>query len=238
MTIEIQLRYIDYDALVSQFIREDLRIGEQDLYETKWWDYKPLHVLESTYLFVDSYKSAIKEAIKRRKCLYRGNNYKGLKHDDFLECSTRTITGMWKARKTADTYGIPYDVYCNQAMLYAEKNDYKYLPNPSQLYSNKPKKKGGMSMLQHIVQHWNEISSNRLFYARSKFYSVDAFKNNRYQILHQRHLLKAVREKISLRHVLVAELVYEKRLLSAKAVRQHFDDGDSLLNQAKNFLDL
>lgn len=236
MTINTQLSYLDYDALTSQFVRQDLLKDESELYESKWWDYKPLHVLESTYLFSESYKSAIKQAIKRRKCVYRGNNYIGLKHPDFLSCSATTITGMWKARKTADKYGIPYDIYCNQSMLYAESRDYKYLPSPSQLYSNKPKNNGGISMLQQIIKHWEKIKIDRLFHARSDFYSVNCGELNKYQLLHQRFLIEAIRNKASVRHFMVAELVYEKRLLSEKTVIACFEDGARLIKKAKNFL--
>lgn len=233
--IHTQLSYTDFDALTIEFINTKLFEKERYLYKTKWWDVKNLHPLDATYMFAESYKHAMKEAIKRRKCLFRGINYKGLKHDDFLSCSKQVITGMWKARQQADMLGIEYSFYCNAAMRYAEERDHKFLPGPSQLYSTKPKLKDDLSMVEYIYDKWLAANNNRLLHAQSQFYSMSVFSKNRYQIEHQRFLLNAIRRKPSMKHVLIAELVYRKRLIGAEAIERAFPNGESLVRQAEKF---
>lgn len=235
--IETQYSYTEYDALTYVNIKSELLLEDPQLYLTKWWDYKNLHALEATYLFAESYKRALKEAIKRRKCIYRGTNFIGLKDADFLSCSKRVITGMWKARQQADRLGIEYDYYCDQAMHYAEARDYTYLPSPTQLYSAKKKnpKSKDVTMIEHIFNGFEETKVNRLLHAQSAFYTITAYCKNRYQLEHQRFLISQIKNRASMKYLLVADLVYEKRLLKEQSIIDSIPNGEAILKQAYNF---
>ena len=119
---------------------------EAELFNSKWWDYRLIHPLTATYMFAHEYKKAIKAGLRVRSDLYKAANYKGLKHEDFLQTSKSTITGMWKARQRADKEGVPYDFWCRSAMKFAEQRQWKYLPKPTQLYSDKPYVDSDVSM--------------------------------------------------------------------------------------------
>ena len=55
------------EARTWKYVGADLFAEESSLYDTKWWDYKPLHPLHATYLFAEAYIAAFTRAMRQRK---------------------------------------------------------------------------------------------------------------------------------------------------------------------------
>ena len=229
------LRELDQKTLLM--VKRELLAEENSLYAGKWWDYKPLHPLEATYQFTDAYVWSAKNAIRKHKDIWKGIFGSPLKNPDFLLCSQSTITGLWKARQMADRIGCPYDFYCSEVMRFAEARKFRFIPLPTQCYRQKPFDRNDISMVEHISLAWEKAQHNRIFHAQSRYFSIDAFKANRYWIEHQRYLLEIVRARKGLQHILVAELVFEKRLLDPQVVIKGIESGEKLLNEARYYLE-
>lgn len=223
-----------YEALAIRYVKPALFKGESDLYATKWWDYRPWHPLQATYHFAHAYKLAMRRAIMQRTDLYRGLNAKGLAHEDFLQCSPATITGMWKARQVADGIGCPYDFYCSQAMKYAQKRDWQYLPSPQQLYPKAPKFADDIGMVDEIILAWRDRTVTRIVSAESSFFQADAYIGNQHQIEHQAHLVQALRNHPH-KCLLLASMVYEQKILLPEVAEKAF--GNDTLRAARRFVD-
>lgn len=226
----------DLDHKTILFVDSKLLAEECSLYASKWWDYKPLHPLEATYEYAEQFKLAVKRSIRKRKCIWMGLNYKGLKEDDFLLCSKSVITGLWKGRQMADRHGIPYDFYCSEAIRYSEQRNYTFIPHPNQMYKVRSTYKKDVSMVTHIVDAWVTANINRLFYAQSKFYSIDAYQRNRHWVEHQLYLVDLINTRSIPKYLIIGDLVYKKRMLDEQTVKNSIQGGDYLLKAAKQYI--
>lgn len=215
----VNLSALELERRTWQFVRADLLAEESSLYQTKWWDYRPLHPLAATYRFTLAYHDAYVRAYAKRKDVNAAKFVNPLKENNFLRGSTQAVTGFWRARQFADRLGTPYDFYCTRAMEYAAVCDWPYLPQPHILYSSKSKNQHG-SMLEFIVEKWDKAQESRIFTAESDFYRVENFIGNIHQIEHQRHLVRCL-EKYRGNKVHLADLwVNEQKILLGEVVEQ------------------
>lgn len=211
---------------------EKLRACESELYSVKHWDYRLIHPLQATMLFAEHYKNAIKAAIIKRTDLYVGLNYKGLKHDNLLECSDRTIQGMIKARQTADENGVPYNIWCYQAMKFAMEVKLPFLPQPHMLYGKKPKGYENISMVDYILRAFMEAEKSQTFYAQDSFYNIDNYCSNPYQMQHQRHIVDRI-EKSNVKVAAIAKIVFDLKLVFPEVIKRRF--GEDMLLRAERY---
>lgn len=231
------LTHFDYESLTLEFISKKDRADEPCLFDRKFWDYKPLHPMQATYLFAHHYKNAIKSAIMRRTDLYKGLSYKGLKKEDFLECSKRVINGLWRGRQHADAFGVPYDIWCNSAMKYAESRDWQYLPNPTQIYSKKTSSEKDIDMVSAIVSRWDEVKSSQFIGATHPFFQAENYCGNPYQRAYQAAILKHLRST-QVKGAFIATYGLEKKQLMVDLLTKEYGDerAKQLMRLAKYFL--
>lgn len=185
---------LDYQAIM--FANPDLLSGESELYRTKWWDYRMMHPLTATRTFAAACVKAMQSALKKQVDLYIGTNAKILKKDDLLLESKATITGLWKARKAADSHGIPYEFWCHRAMEYADLCCWPYPPKPSHLYSEAVKEDSetwsAISMVEFILTRWTEWKQVNLLVATDDFYKIENNVEHPYQRAHRISLMKQI----------------------------------------------
>lgn len=234
-SVGLALRPERYDALAVEHIPSKYWLRESELYASKWWDYRPMHPMQATYLFVDAYKRAYKAAYARRSDTEYAKWLKVFAKDDFLEGAASTRTALWLARQQADEIGCSYDFFCTRAMHYAERRDWAMLPRPQAMYSNKPMYQSDLTIAQHVERLWAEKVKTELMYSTDAFYQAENFVNNIHQREHQRMLIGRIQHNPN-RAMLVADLVYEQRVLLPEVVESALPGGKQLLERAKSFI--
>lgn len=210
-----------------QNISSALSQREPALYSKKWWDYRLLHPTQATYLFAHHYRQSLRLTMDHRVDRSKLRFVRGLREFTFdQDLNKAFVTGMWKARQTADEHGVPYDTWCFGAMKYAEKNLWKYPPKPCHLYGSSVKEEHAhfkTSMLDFILKRWVDTLGNSMKTATSNFYTVPAYCGHPYQFAHMKflkgQLLVAPHPAFA-----VAELMYEKNILAEGNVRNIFGD--------------
>jgi len=125
--IGMEASALNADKFMLEYIDEDMRREEEGLYDTKWFDYRPMHPFHATMYFVHRYnvlaaavterEVGAKEAARLRA---RANTYDLRKLNG--KRPVATIRAFWKARQAADAIGCPYDVYIRAAILNFRSN--------------------------------------------------------------------------------------------------------------------
>lgn len=224
------------DALAVQFVPLNLLQEEADLFQTKFWDYRFLHPTQATQLFAHSYAQAKKHAVERRTDIWVGRNMKGIKAECIFELPQRTITGFWKGRQMADRLGIPYDFYCEYAMLFADVARWENLPTATQLYSDSipvhlRQTDYAVSMVTYIGRAWIDRSETFNGYATHPAYLAENFVNGPDQIHYLNALSDAIKHSGFPAAVLASLL--EKGQMNRELITTIFPaSGESLYNRA------
>jgi hypothetical protein len=232
------LDHAAYEELRINHISESLSKKEPSLFESKWWDYKFFHPTQSTYLFAECYRQAVKDSIRRRVDLAMSRVEYGMPREDLFACKKTFITGMWKGRQEADAHGIPYETWCSFAIIYAEKNLWLRVPQPNQLYAKKINPEHEhfkIPMVDFIKNKWADKNAGLVVCAKSQEYRTQAWVGNSHQKDHFVSLKKQVRESRN-KAMVVHDLIYEKGLLTETQVRLILgSEAEAILIRAKNF---
>lgn len=129
---------LQWDREVLRHIPLKQRQEEAELYQKKWWDYRPLHPAHATALFARAYGAAWRQAHDRRFGRHSERwdlvSYPFISRDwnPFIEAQARA-RGYWKARRYCDEAGMPYEFYCQQ--FFSKAEDYfDELPRPQEMY--------------------------------------------------------------------------------------------------------
>lgn len=229
----------DCDEIAVRFIPIQLLTQEADLFATKHWDYRFLHPVQATQLFAHQFAQARKHAFERRTDIWIGRNMKGIKEEIIFNLPPRAVTGFWKGRQMADSLGIPYDFYCEYAMLFADVARWENLPTPVQLYSESVPEHlqttdFAVSMVEFIGRRWIDRQETAINYATHPAYHVQNFADELgpAQLAYMEYLLDKVEESSYPEGVLSSAL--EKGQLSREYVLQAFPrTGESLLRRAE-----
>jgi len=224
------------DALAISHVPVNLLAEEADLFQTKHWDYRFLHPTQATQLFAHCYAQAKKHAVERRTDIWVGRNMKGIKAESVFDLTRQSITGFWKGRQMADRLGIPYDFYCEYAMLFADVARWDNLPTPVQTYSmNVPEHLRttdyAVSMVQFIGSRWNDRCANQNVYATHPAYLSENYSGGSAQNAYLNYLSDKIRESSFPAAVLAC--VLDKKQIDERLVMTIFPkSGASLLSQA------
>lgn len=224
------------DALAIQFVPLQLMQGEAELFTTKFWDYRFLHPVQATQLFAHEYALAKKHAVERRTDIWVGRNMKGIKADCIFELAQRTITGFWKGRQMADRLGIPYDFYCEYAMLFADVARWENLPTATQLYSSSvpahlQQTDYAVSMVTYIGRAWIDRCETFNGYATHPAYLAENFTGGQEQVEYLNSMTDRV--KCSNYPAAVLASLLEKGQINRELIMTIFPrTGDSLYRRA------
>lgn len=225
------------DGLAVRFAPLNLLGEEAELFRKKHWDYRFLHPAQATQLFAHYYAQARKHAVERRTDIWVGRNMKGIKDPVIYNLDARSITGFWKARQMADRMGMPYDFYCEAAMLFADVARWDNLPTPIQLYSdNIPEHLRttdfAVSMLTYIGSKWLDRLGTSIPYATHEAYLIENFKGGVEQVAYLNFLSDKIKESNYPAAVLAS--VLEKGQINRELIMQIFPKtGSSLYRQAE-----
>lgn len=147
---------IQWDRDVIRKIPLKQRQDEAELYQTKWWDYRPIHPGHATALFAQAYGQAWRQAYDRRdgedserwdlvSYPFLDRNW-----NPFIEAQARA-RGYWKARRYCDEAGMPYEFYCQQ--FFSKAEDYfEDLPRPQEMYR--------IDVIVPVLEDWKLLSAS------------------------------------------------------------------------------
>ena len=125
--IGMEASALNADKFMLEYIDAAMRDEEESLYETKWFDYRPMHPFHATMYFVHRYH-VLAAAVTEREVgagPAAGLRAKAQKYDLRRLDGPRalaTIRAFWKARQAADAIGCPYDVYIRAAITNFRSN--------------------------------------------------------------------------------------------------------------------
>jgi hypothetical protein len=100
----------------------------------RWWDYRGMSPVDTTYLFAQEYKDAT--IAWNRMCrddATAESRARPFVPDDIFQ--SRDLNAMWMARQHADLLGIPYGFLMNLARQRNLNMTMRHMPRPNQLYS-------------------------------------------------------------------------------------------------------
>lgn len=160
------------DRFTVTHIKSELIADDQDLFETKWWDYRPLHPVTATMYFKDRFfvvaegyaKKYIEDSagiIVRRAAA----------RSDIRVASPKMLGAWWRARQVADAVGCPYDVYITAALDVFYENYHSFnttksrkqiMPYGTQLYSAAMVRRAEAKWqdLQQVQINWPDAITN------------------------------------------------------------------------------
>ena len=230
---------VECDALAIQYVPLVLLQEEAALYGSKYWDYRFMHPAQATQLFAHSYARAKKHAVERRTDIWVGRNMKGIKDPVIFDLGQRAVIGFWKGRQMADRMGIPYDFYCEAAMLFADVARWENLPTATQLYSdNVPEHLRttdfAVSMIAYIEKRWLDRMETAACFATHEDYLAVNYVGSSAQNSYLNYCFGRVSH--SANKAAVLSCMFEKGQVSPEQVMTAYPrTGKSLVDQA-NYL--
>lgn len=189
-----------YDLIALDRFEKSLGT-EAELTGLAWFDYRFHHPTYKTYQFAHFYSLAFREAYQKYVEFEVPEDIKGFSREDPLDnrpargktAKIPTPTMLWKARQTADQYGIEYSFFCNVGMrvaiefrrsenaMFHDGRRGRLKMHPSLLYCN--------WVLETILKAWEEERKCRLILPQDLFYSASAFAEHEYQIEARQYIL-------------------------------------------------
>ena len=101
---------------------------------SRWWDYRGLNPVVTTYLFAHEYKEAtIAWAAMYRDEATAASRARAFVPDNIFE--SRDLNAMWMARQHTDLLGIPYGFLMHFARQRSFNMTMRHMPRPNQLYA-------------------------------------------------------------------------------------------------------
>lgn len=172
------------DSLAYRRINKKWMDFERGLFKSKWFDYRFLHPVESTMLYMESFGAIYRRFYAQTMDSKAAEHISVPRGNDFLEDSDKNnsrILGCWRGRQIADALGMPYDIYINLAMekrlRYWQK---KRLPRPHQLYSE--------IIVEKMPELWKERQMIKLHYSALHNYRNESYNDYNWQNDHHEWL--------------------------------------------------
>lgn len=171
-----QKRPLELDRLMFTHIPHERLDCERTLFTHKWFDYRFMHPALATYFFAHCYKTVYKRIYERHIDRQTARYASGIKTEDVFE-DANTLSACWRARQVADAMCIPYDLYVELAMTKALGWQRKFLPRPSQLYSDQ--------IIEAVQAGWDERTKGRFEIANDPRYRIDQWADTPEQKAHE-----------------------------------------------------
>lgn len=226
--MEIEYPGSDFDHSMNELLAvrhikpSDLAL-ERRLYDTKWFDYRLMHPTQATMLFHDYVWKGQDIAFKRyfdESCWF---GFRRTYKMYLFNNKPAFITGVWKARQTADAIGCPYKFFVDNCYIAAlEKESFKMMPKPAQFYFE--------DIVEYVTARWEESQRAIIRPATDEIYNLSNYVGSREQEAYQDYLLKQIARKVHKEYALKRFLIDVPQLVESKAVEAF---GDEAIERAK-----
>jgi hypothetical protein len=196
MTIErakLRARIENNLICAKSMSRKDLE-SERKLHQSKWFDYRFISPMEATHqfrvVFSEIHQRKYAQNIETEKAKTRI----GVRGGPAFQRKTE-LTSFWRARQTADTYGLPYKVFIEVAFEHCIRGGWKRLPHINQLYGKASIK----NILIAAAKYWEEFQHSTFDRSFSHLpeYRTESFHNFSAQLAHRAWIIELLKTKRS-----------------------------------------
>jgi len=161
----------EMDLLAYRYVQKKFLQFERLLAHTKWFDYRFLHAVEATKLYVAAFEKEYRAAYASTFSTLNAQYVKVTGWADMMkdmEKHKAMFAGFWRGRQVADAMGMPYDLFIRLALK--ERLRFwkrRYMPNPSMLYSD--------IIVERVAELWKERQSARLYVGDHQNYRLHRY---------------------------------------------------------------
>lgn len=156
---------LSIEDIFSMIISNKFLEYDRDLYSSKWWDYRFMSPCEATMLYIDAFGQAGKVIYARELDCERAEHVRyasserirqGLLSND--DKSRKSFAAFWRGRQVADAIGMPYDVYCHEAIGSRMRAWQRtYLPSANHIYRDRD--------VEFVAGRWEQMQASKIYYA-------------------------------------------------------------------------
>jgi hypothetical protein len=205
------------EILTIQRIDARLLACEPALMRRKWFDYRPLHPAQATYLMVHHYNRAYGDFIGQTLDVKRRFT-QVIKGKDFM--TAREVKSFWRLRQRIDELGVRYEFFLRAAMAWLIERGWgkgsPHPPRPAQLLRED-------EMVQDICNAWHRECKAKIQYAQHPRYQVANWVAAPDQQEYEQWIVSQVKARAHPRFALASAL-YEFDALRIEAAIEHFPD--------------
>jgi hypothetical protein len=194
---------------------------EARLTTTKWFDYRFINPVTATQIFADAYWNQCcrpwSACIDGREAGETGRISMG---DIFA--TSYELAGLWRARQTADEYGIPYNFFVQQVIEICKHERCTLLPRPHQLLDPQTVKAVALAWVGH--------ARSLIRFSKLPQYRNEAFCDHPLQRAHHDWLIYLIRQQRSSASI-IGQLCFIDKVLTVERATLEF--GEDKLNKAR-----
>lgn len=134
------------------------RADEPALYATKWIEYRWLHPVDATMVYINLWNFQVQEFTRRNYDARDAERMLPEQHDPAKVFDTPHAASFWLARQCCDRQGIPYWFALNYAHARFVDRHYHHYPRPNQMY--------GEEFEWDSRDAWQQWCSTQLVYSK------------------------------------------------------------------------
>lgn len=213
------------EALAIANMPSDILVKESELMQTKWFDYRRLHPMHATLLFIHHYTKAYKGFIRIAKDYGMAEGIKPFKGTAVDLLLSREGGTIWKARQTFDQIGIRYDFALRFIMTYRLEHGWLHAPRPAHLTDE--------DMLARMMLAWEDEQRRAVQLVRDPRYRVENFFGNSDQIAYETAVIAQIKQRRNRVPSLHNAIYLDRSVRFEEAIRQFSDEEvDEAINMA------
>ncbi|MCJ8600972.1 hypothetical protein MWH03_00055 [Klebsiella pneumoniae] len=208
----------DKDQWVADTIGLSRARDELALFGVKWFDYRTIHPFDATALFCEAYKRAYSQIMQAHgRVDYVTAEFRtGLKRVPYTAQAASVRTSLWKARQTADRYGVEYDYFCNTILSIAASREWGELPRPQHMWQE--------DLLEILAEKLINRSMTRLMGSENPWFSTENYCGHEVQDAHRAHIIRLLEDRVANRTLAIWSAVKMHRWLDEQSARLHFPE--------------
>lgn len=209
-----------YESVAFKLIPKKLREKEAALFGSKWFDYRQMHAVQATYLFVHFYNVAYGGFLAQTSDV-KLRYAKAIKGGDvFLQNEGkghRDRLAFWRLRQRADEYGIRYDFFVRAAFACFVEDGWVNAPRPQHVDNDE--------ITLRVLDAWHRDCRDRIQWARNPFFTVKEWSGHPDQTAYESSIVEAIKRKPTKRFA-IHGAIYERDALRIERAIVEFSEDD------------
>jgi hypothetical protein len=188
---KLTARLADNRLCAELMSRKDLEL-ERKLHQSKWFDYRFVSPMDATHQFRTAYSEIYQRKYARNISTDDAKPRNGVRAGPAFQTKTE-LTSFWRARQTADLYGLPYKVFIEVAFDQLLGGGWQRMPHPNQLYA----KRNLQRICIAAAVYWKEFQQS-LFdrsFSHLPEYRTESYHHFPAQIAHRAWVIDLLKEK-------------------------------------------